>query len=117
MRTYGRLGGEGNGVGGTWVEVDTDANGDNSNVYLTTLCQTLQLTPGESPFWGSYGIPGQQSVETQVPPDFYAAMTQQQFAAFFASLSIARIARSNPPTYNVTAICFSGALLTAQVAL
>ena len=114
MRTYGRVT---NADGSkTWVEVDTDADGFNDNVYLTTLVQTLKLNLGESPIFANYGIPAQQSVVTQVFPDFYAAMTQQQFAPYFASLSIQRVQGSTPPVYNVTATCHSGASLSKQVA-
>jgi len=115
MRTYGRLGSV-NGMGGTWVEVSTDANGDNSNVYLTTIVQTLKLSLGESPFYASYGIPAQQSVVTQVFPDYYVTQTQTQFAPYFASLVITRQQGKTTPTYNVTALCHSGAILTATVA-
>ena len=115
MRTYGRINQVDN-RGGTWVEVDTDANGYSENVYLTTLVQVLKLNLGESPFWGDYGIPAYQSVMTQVPPDFYVARTQQQFAPFFASLSITRVVGATQPTYNVRAVCFGGAILTTTVA-
>lgn len=114
MRTYGRLT---NSDGSkSWIEVDTDANGFNDNVYLTTLCQTLKLNLGESPFYSNYGIPAQQSVIQQVFPDFYVALTQQQFAPYFASLIIQRVQASFPPVYNVTARCHSGAVLQQQVA-
>jgi hypothetical protein len=115
LRTYGRVG-QVNGIGGTWVTVSTDSTGDSSNVYLTTLCQTLKLNLNESPFFANYGIPAQQSVITQVFPDYYATQTQTQFAPFFASLVITRIQGSNPPTYNVQAVCHNGAVLTATVA-
>ena len=42
MRTYGRVTNE-DGTK-TWVEVDTDANGYNDAVYVTTLAQCLQLS-------------------------------------------------------------------------
>jgi hypothetical protein len=115
MRTWGRIG-QVNGQGGTWVEVTPDANGDTSNIYLTTLVQVLKLNLGESPFYANYGIPAQQSVVTQVFPDYYAMQTQAQFAPYFASLVIQRVSGSNPPVYNVTAVCHSGAILTTQVA-
>lgn len=115
LRTYGRLGGI-DGIGGTWVEVTSDANGFNENVYLTTLCQVLKLGLGESPFWANYGIPAQQSVIMQVFPDYYAAQTQTQFAKYFASLVITRVPQSNPPTYNVRAVTFAGSTLTAKIA-
>lgn len=115
MRTWGRLGSI-DGQGGTWTLVETDANGDDSNVYLTALVQCLKLNLGESPFFGNFGIPAQQSVATQMPPDFYAMQTQQQFAGYFASLVINRVQASFPPAYTVRATCFSGAILTTTVA-
>ena len=114
MRTWGRQYSE-NGTY-QWVEVSTDANGFNDNVYLTTLVQTLQLNLGESPFFANYGIPAYQTIVTQVFPDFYAMATQEQFAPFFSSLTITRVQGSSPPVYNVAAIANSGALLTTQVA-
>lgn len=114
MRTWGRnyaLDGS-----YTWVEVSTDANGYDDNVWLTTLCQTLKLNLGESPFYANYGIPAYQTIVTQVFPDYYVMQTQQQFAPHFASLVISRQAASFPPVYNITAVCHSGAVLTAEVA-
>jgi hypothetical protein len=115
LRTYGRLGQVG-GIGGTWTVVETDANGFSDNVYLTTLVQTLKLNLGESPFFANFGIPEQQSVITQVFPDFYAAQTQQQFSAYFASLAIVRVAGSNPPVYTVTVVTHSGAIISLEIA-
>lgn len=114
MRTYGRVP---NGAGGLqWVQVNTDANGFNDLVYLTTLCQCLLLGLGESPFYGGYGIPAAQSVLQQVFPDYYVALTQQVFAPYFTSLTVQRVAGSATPTYNVTALTHTGAILTAQIA-
>jgi len=115
MRTFGRIN-QVNGAGGTWVEVSTDANGFNDQVYLTTLVQALKLNLGESPFYASTGIPAQQTVVTQVFPDYYAMITQEQFAPFFAALTINRVPGSFPPVYTVTAVCHSGAILTETVA-
>ena len=114
MRTYGRIY---SGTAYQWVEVSTDANGYNDNVMMTTLCQVLQLGRGESPFYANYGIPAEQSVVTQVMPDYYVLQTQEQFAPYFASLIIVRVPTATNPTYNVTALCHSGAVLTAQVAV
>lgn len=115
LRTYGRQYSS-DGTTYQWVEVTTDANGYNDDVYLTTLSQVLQLNLGESPFYANYGIPEYQTVVTQVFPDYYAMMTQQQFAPFFASLQIVRVQGSSPPVYNIAAVCHSGAILTASVA-
>ena len=113
MRTWGRTYDElGNP---TWVEVTTDANGYNDNVYLTSLSQALKLNLGESPFFGNYGIPAHQSVVTQVFPDFYAMQTQSQYAGYFSALSITRVPGSFPPVYNVKASAHSGAILTATI--
>ncbi|MEI1392231.1 hypothetical protein V8G43_27520, partial [Klebsiella pneumoniae] len=63
------------------------------------------------------GIPAQQTVVTQVFPDYYAMVTQQQFAPYFASLAIVRAPGSFPPVYNIQAVAHSGALLNATVAI
>lgn len=119
MRTYGRvLDAQGNVVpqnGYNWIEVDTAPNGDDSQVYLTTLCQVIKLNLNESPFNASYGIPAQQSVISQIFPDFYISNIQRQFQQFFASIIITRLA-SATPTYNVAVTTFQGAVLTATVA-
>lgn len=41
---------------------------------------------------------------------------QTLFAPFFASLIINRVQGSFPPVYNVRALCYSGAILTAVIA-
>lgn len=94
----------------------TDAKGLNDQVYLTTLVQVLKLNLNESPFYGNYGIPAQQTVITQVFPDYYAMVTQMQFAPFFASLAITRVPSSNPPVYNANAVTHSGAILQTEIA-
>ena len=83
MRTYGRVQNS-----KTWTVVHTDENGMDDAVYITTLCQALKLNLNESPFYANYGIPAQQSVITQVFPNFYALATQAQFAQFFSSLLV-----------------------------
>lgn len=114
MRVWGRTYNE----DGTyqWVAVVTDANGDNSNCYLTALCQAIKLNLNESPFYANTGIPQVQTIATQVFPDLYLSQIQRQYAQYFASLAIVRVQGSNPPQYNVTAVCFSGAILNTTVA-
>ena len=107
MRTWGR-------INGVWTEVTTDDNGFNDAVYIVTLAQVLRLTPGESPFFANYGIPGQQSVVQQLFPDYYMNLTQQQFAAYFASLSITRTGEK-PPTYRANIVTNTGAVLSAEI--
>ena len=111
MRTYARVP---NGAGGlTWAEVNTASTGDNSAVWLTTLCQCLLLNSGESPFYSQYGIPAQQSVLQQIFPDFYVTQTQSQFARYFASLLVSRQPNARSPVYNVNIITLAGAKLQA----
>lgn len=116
MRTYGRTY-DANGVP-TWVEVTTDANGNNDLVWITTLAQVLRLQPNESPRFANFGIPSIASVQQIVPPDIYMARTQQQFAPYFASLIISRGApvagrkgHAPSPSYTVSIITHSGAIL------
>jgi len=113
MRTYGRI--QNSDGSKTWVTVETDANGFDDSVYLSTLAQCLKLNLGESPFFANYGIPAYQTVVTQVMPDYYVMQTQSQFAPYFASLTISRVQGSFPPVYQVNAVCHNGALLTPYV--
>ena len=108
----------------TWIEVTTDPNGFNDMVYLTALIQELKLGLGESPFYGSYGIPGAQSVITQVAPDYYVMLTQQRYAPYFASLVITKrpntvtnLKQSPVPTYDVSVITHQGVRLVANTAI
>lgn len=100
-----------------WEEVTTDANGNNDLVYLTTLCQCLQLNLGEDPRFSNYGIPALQSAQTGVPPDFYAARMQSAFAQYFASLTITRVSANNSrdAEYQVTVMTNQGVILNANV--
>jgi hypothetical protein len=115
MRTYGRIN-QVNGIGGQWVEIDTDANGFNDNCFLTTLCQSIKLNLGESPFFSSVGIPQVPSIVQQIFPDFYVANLQSLYATSFASLIITRVQGSFPPVYNVRAAFRPGAVLPEAVA-
>ena len=113
MRTYGRVPGL-SGQPTVWVGVVTDANGDNDQVYLTTLLQVIKLNLGESPFYANFGIPAQQAVIQQIFPDYYVALIQQQFAVYFASLTIARVSAS-PLTYAVSVITHNGVKFDTQI--
>jgi hypothetical protein len=120
MRTYGRqFDAFGNVVrqpdGTNWAVVQTDANGNNDAVYLTTLAQVLKGNLGESPFYSNYGIPAQPTIMTQVFPDFYVAQTQQQFAPFFASITIQRNQSAPSPVYNVSVTSHTGAIISLEV--
>lgn len=97
-----------------WVEVTTDANGYDDAVWLTALAQTLQLGLGESPMFGNWGIPAQQSVVTQVPPDYYVNLTQQNFASRFLNLIVTPIS-STKPEYTINATAHAEAILQSPV--
>lgn len=113
MRTYGRI----TNSDGTrsWVEVSTDAKGFNTNVYQTALAQVIKGNRGESPFYNNYGIPAQQSVITQIFPDFYMNQTQAQFAQFFASLVLMKLP-GKTPTYNFSIVDLAGSSQAAVIA-
>jgi hypothetical protein len=109
------------GVGGPgyspdyqWVEVTTDSKGYNDAVWLTTLAQVLQLGLNESPMFGNYGIPAQQSAANGVFPDYYVGITQQNFSKYFLSLLVSR-AQAADPTYNINATANPGASLMSPV--
>jgi hypothetical protein len=117
VRTWGRTG-QVDGLGGTWTEVVTDDNGYDDSVWLTTLIQTLKLNLGESPFFANYGIPAQQTIITQVHPDYYVAATQQQYDGYFGSLILARVPSSgNPsnPEYRINVITQQGSVLQGPI--
>jgi hypothetical protein len=113
MRTYGRETAE-DGTK-TWIMVETDAGGSDDGVMLTTLTQVLQLSPGESPFFANYGVPYLQAVQMQVPPDLYLSRTQQQFAQYFAALTVTRTSASPVPTYDIDVTTTSGATISVPV--
>lgn len=100
----------------TWTVVTTDPNGLNDAVYVTNLIQVLKLNLGESPFFANSGIPAQRSVMTQIFPDFYTYQTQTQFAQFFVSLTVQKVP-STTPTYNITAVTHSGAVIEEVIAV
>ncbi len=106
MRTWGRVTDK-NGIK-KWVAVESDADGDFSYGWLTTLIQTLKLGLGESPFYAQYGIPAQQSIVTQVYPDYYVNILQQQFAGYFSSLTISKVDGALKPTYDVQVVFLNG---------
>lgn len=104
MRTYGR---DGNG---NWFRITEE-----SSVWLATLVQTLRLGQGESPFFGNYGIPAQQSVITQIAPDAAVARTQAQYAPYFAMLTVTADNTARQPTYAVEAVYKDGTLINSKV--
>ena len=107
MRTYGR-------VKGIWTEVETDENGSNDYVWVTTLCQCLLLFLGESPFFANFGIPAHQAIIQQVFPDFYVTQTQRQFSQYFASLLVSK--RDLPtPTYDINITTNQGTKVAVSI--
>ena len=115
MRVYGRLPST-TSTPGAWIEITTDANGYNDAVYITALVQCLKLSLNESPFWANWGIPAQQSVVTQIFPDFYVALMQQRFSQYFASLTITKVA-SRTPTYDINIVTNQGAIVEMSIAV
>lgn len=122
MRTYGRVRDPVTQefvpdpvTGMIWRLVETDANGFNDAVWLTTLCQVLLLNLNESPFFANYGLPDEQAMIQQVAPDFYVTRTQQLFAQYFASLIIARDPAAAEPTYKVSVITNQGSKQVVSV--
>jgi hypothetical protein len=104
-----------------WVQVNTDANGYDDMVWLTTLIQAIKLNLGESPFFANYGIPAHPSVVAQLAPDYYMNFTQQQFASHFLSLIISKQQNAvdedgiPSPSYLVNVITQYGAQLTVVI--
>lgn len=113
MRTYGRVVNPDGSK--SWVEVDTDANGFNDYVWITTLIQCLKLAINESPFFANYGIPAQRSVIQQIFPDYYVAQTQSQFSQYFASLIVSKVP-ANDPEYRINIVTQSGVKVAASIA-
>ena len=112
MRTYGRVSNQDGSK--AWRVVTTDPSGDDSAVYLTTLCQVLLLNLGESPFYANYGLPAKQTIVQQVQPDFYVQRTQSQFSQFFSALLLTK-QQSRPPTYKINVTTRQGAKVILEV--
>lgn len=115
MRTWGRV----THADGSksWVAVESDESGDFTYGWITTLIQALKLGLGESPFYAQYGIPAQQSIVQQIHPDFHVNMTQQQFAGYFASLSITKVEGTTKPMYNIQAVFLNGVTYRGDIAV
>jgi hypothetical protein len=121
MRTYGRTRNVLTGAK-TWWIVTTDINGFNDAVYLTALAQVCKLNLGESPFFGTWGIPARQSVVTQLYPNYYMLQIQQQFSGYFASLILTPITDAvdqdgrPSPAYNISILTNYGSRIGVQTA-
>ena len=119
MRVWGRIPAL-NDVGYEWSEVTTDSNGYNDAVYVTALCQVLQLQTNESPIYADYGIPAQDSITTQTFPDMAVYLTQQRYSRYFAFLKITKAIQKNQynvptPVYDVTVITQTGSVINSTV--
>lgn len=108
MRTYGR------DENGKWVLVETDENGFNDAVYLTSLAQVLKLALQESPFYAEDGVPAIGSVIQQILPTFHINRIQQKFAKHFTSLQIT-LEQADPPVYNIAALTKLGSSIIYKV--
>jgi len=96
---------------GNWTTIT-----DPSYIYLATVAQTLRLNLGESPFYGNYGIPAQQSVINQIAPNLAVNNTQNQYAPYFASLTITSQTNTPQPTYAISAVFQNGTTIQTVVA-
>lgn len=85
-------------------------------IWLATLAQTLRLNTKESPFYANYGIAAEQSVQTQIAPTVDITRTQQQYAPYFASLTIFKQPNTLNPTYNILAIFLNGTTIQTVIA-
>ncbi|UIV45752.1 hypothetical protein H6S10_13770 [Escherichia coli] len=112
MRTWGRVT-DANG-NKKWVAVESDASGDFSYGWLTTLIQTLKLGLGSRRFT-RITASAQQCIVQQIYPDYYVNMVQQQFAGYFASLAISKVDGAENPTYNIDVVFFNGTSYRTQV--
>jgi hypothetical protein len=115
MRTYGRIPIEPGGKPVKWVVVETDENGLNDAVYLTTMLQVCKLNKQESPFYGNFGIAARASVTKQIFPDNDIWQIQQQFASFFASLVASKVPGQLDPTYNMNVTTNQGLKVPVQI--
>lgn len=113
MRAWGRTYNE----DGTyqWVQVSTDTNGLNDAFYITALAQCIKLNLSESPMYATSGIPQYQTIMAQTFPDYYVMRIQQQYAQYFASLTINRVVGSSPPQYSIRAVTHSGAIISQTI--
>lgn len=103
-----------------WSEVTTDTKGYNDAVYVTALCQVLQLQLGESPFYSNYGIPAQPDIVSQIFPDYNVYLTQQRYAPYFASLKVTKVNALNQynvqtPVYNIQVVTQQGSVINLNV--
>jgi hypothetical protein len=102
---------------GRWVEISTDAAGNNDLVWLTTLCQAILLNLNESPVYADVGLPARQSVLSGIAPDYNMSLLQKRFAPYFLSLVITRQpqASGQNPHYLVNLVTHKGVKLSARI--
>lgn len=118
MHTWGRV--QNTDGSYSWVRVETEDNGSNDLVYLTSLLQEIKLQKGESPFFADRGIGAKDSVMSQLWPDYDVVLIQQRYSSYFASLVITKTAGtpdggSIDPTYQVSVITNYGTSITAKI--
>lgn len=110
MRTYGRQK-QPDGSWGPWITItNTQA------VWLATLVQSLRLSTNESPLYGNFGIPAQDSVTTQIAPDAAVAAMQAYYTQYFVSLTVSAVPGASEPTYSVEVVLNDGTILNETVA-
>ena len=110
MRTWGRVPATPENSNPNNVEFVIDGEFPNGYVWV----EVLQLGLGESPMFGNYGSPAQQSVFTQIFPDYYVTLMQQKFSIYFLALLLAKLPGTDP-RYMLSATTNPGATIQNPV--
>lgn len=111
MITFGR------DSAGNWYEVNTDANGFDDDVWLTTMAQVVASQLNESPFFPNYGLPSIESVTSRTHPDYWVSKVKSQFSKYFTAISIVKTVdiTTNTPTYNIDVLKLDGSAASATI--
>ena len=91
----------------TWQAYETSDSGSDDLPNFIWLQNALLLNTNESPFYANWGVPVQQTMITQIFPDYYMNLMQQRFSQYFASCVISRVT-SKDATYQVNIVTNSG---------
>ena len=91
----------------TWQAFETDDTGSDDLPNFIWLQNALLLRIDESPFYSDWGIPVQQTLISQVFPDYYTSIMQRRFSQYFASCIISRQSTTTP-SYGVSIVTLTG---------
>ena len=118
MRSYGV------DANGQWHEMSAATGYTEDDIYLTELVHAFKLVLGESPFFADVGIPQQETIISQIHPDFYVDRIRQFFTPFFSHLVVTKLPLdiNNPdpalrtqPRYNVNAMTKQGRRINRNI--